>query len=229
MEIERSYTHIRDHWKLEQYINCNIEWQEILKNRVLKGGSICSNCKTRWKNNNFKSTCCHACDEHVQPYLSNPINKKHVEKYIPIQYHKYIFEHTITIYTDGSCIGNPGRGGWAFIAIFPDCEIHYSGREEDTTNNKMELTAVIQALETFPTTKEILIYTDSQYVIKCATGEYQRKKNLELWERYEKSRKGRIIKYEWVRGHMNEVSDKYKYNNLVDEMARKETRLETHK
>lgn len=126
-------------------------------------------------------------------------------------------EKTIVIFTDGSCRPNPGRGGWAYVGLIPGdpvFEIRDSGYHEHTTNNCMELTAVLKALETFETSKYLMIYSDSQYVIKCATKEWSRNKNVKMWERYDTLSTGKNIKFTWVRGHSGNL-----YNTLVDKMA----------
>lgn len=121
----------------------------------------------------------------------------------------------IIIYTDGSCMPNPGKGGWAYIALFDNCELHCNGFSENTTNNIMELTAVIEALKDFKDFKKITIYTDSRYVIECAKGKWQRKKNLELWTLYDSLSKKCNIQFIWVKGHNGD-----KYNELVDILAK---------
>ena len=120
----------------------------------------------------------------------------------------------IIIYTDGSCKPNPGKGGWAYIALEDNYEIHNSGRDNYTTNNVMELTAVINAIRDFPSYKEYHIYSDSQYVIKCAEGTYQRKKNTELWKEYDSVTHGKKVVFTWVKGHNGD-----KYNEMVDFLA----------
>lgn len=128
------------------------------------------------------------------------------------------------IYTDGSCMPNPGPGGWAFVALLDEndenpSEWHVSGGHHMTTNNRMELAAVIEALEFFPDKKDYLIYSDSQYVIKCAEGKWARKKNTDLWKKYEKISKGSSIEWRWVKGHSGD-----KYNEIVDLLAKKEVK-----
>ena len=71
----------------------------------------------------------------------------------------------INIYTDGACSGNPGIGGWGVVILDNNKEILLNGGDQHTTNNKMELTAAIKALEYFETTKELIIYTDSKYCL----------------------------------------------------------------
>src|SRR6056300_1299748 len=105
------------------------------------------------------------------------------------------------IYTDGSCLGNPGTGGWAFIILEnEDIEVIGYNGEHNTTNNRMELEAVIQAL-TYLEKNECKLYTDSQWVLNCAIGKWKRKANLDLWERYNKISKNIKIEWEWVKAH----------------------------
>ncbi len=122
----------------------------------------------------------------------------------------------ITLYTDGSCTPNPGKGGWAFIAVFDDFDIEDSGKSENTTNNIMEMTAVIEGLSTFPEEKEFTVYSDSQYVINCAQGKWQRKKNIDLWQKYDKISRNKKITFVWVKGHSGDH-----YNERVDKLAKK--------
>jgi ribonuclease HI / DNA polymerase III subunit epsilon len=136
---------------------------------------------------------------------------------------------TYEIYTDGSCLGNKGNdpGGWAFIYIEGDKEFHISGGEKFTTNNKMELTAVIEALEFCPK-NDLTIYSDSQYVIKGITEwikNWKKKgwgkiKNREYWERLDKLCQGKNITWKWVKAHNGDI-----YNEMVDKLARKEAEM----
>lgn len=125
---------------------------------------------------------------------------------------------TINIYTDGSCNPNPGVGGWAFISIGPKYEYHVSGREEESTNNRMELTAIIEAIQ-FHKEKDLTIHTDSQLIMNCAQGKWKRKTNKDLWDKYDKVSSGKVITYKKVLAHSGN-----KYNELVDELAKKETK-----
>ena len=123
------------------------------------------------------------------------------------------------IYTDGSCLKNPGgAGGWACLVLENGEMWSVVGSEPSTTNNRMELQAIIQALK-FAQGNEYVVYTDSKWALKCATGEWQRKANLDLWKDYEISLRGRKIHYVWVRGHNGD-----EYNEIVDDLARAEAK-----
>jgi ribonuclease HI len=148
----------------------------------------------------------------------------------------------IEVYTDGACSGNPGPGGWAYIIIddaaAADLPQEKSGAEKCTTNNRMELQAVIAALEIMGTAPgtvtgkvqdEITIYTDSQYVQKGITEWiiiWKRKgwknsgkepvKNQDLWQRLDALCEGQSITWAWVKGHAGN-----KYNERCDFLAQK--------
>ena len=126
----------------------------------------------------------------------------------------------ITVYTDGSCAPtNPGKGGWAFVILdYKDCEWQVSGSEKWSTNNRMELQAVISALEFAYDEDDFIIYSDSMYVINCAKGIWKRKKNTDMWEKYKKISENKKINWIWVKGHNGD-----KYNEIVDKLAKKET------
>lgn len=117
-----------------------------------------------------------------------------------------------TIYTDGSC--RDRKGGWAFVILFENYEMHWSDKVNDTTNNRMELTAVIEALKTLKN-EECVIYSDSQWVINCAEGRWKRNKNLDLWKDFEEQRRRqKKVEFVWVKGHSTN-----EYNNLCDKLA----------
>jgi len=131
------------------------------------------------------------------------------------------------IYTDGSCIGNPGKGGWAAIIINNNKKKIISGSENYTTNNRMEIIAVIKALNTIKI-KQATVITDSQYVKNgieiwihkwqengWMTAEKKPVKNKDLWTKLDKIQKTKKIKWEWVKGHSSD-----KLNNEVDKLAR---------
>ena len=133
------------------------------------------------------------------------------------------------IYTDGSCIGNPGKGGWAAIIINNGKKKIISGSENYTTNNRMEIIAVIKALHTIKL-KQATLITDSQYVKNAIeiwihkwkdngwmTAEKKPVKNKDLWTKLDKIQKTKKIKWEWVKGHSSD-----KLNNEVDRIAREQ-------
>ena len=135
-----------------------------------------------------------------------------------------------TIYTDGACSGNPGPGGWgAVIFDNENKQKNISGSEENTTNNRMELSAAIMALEEVNANSEITIYTDSTYV-KNGITEWVLKwkengwknsnkepvKNKDLWEKLVNFCEQNTINWKWVKAHASN-----KYNNLADELATK--------
>lgn len=133
-------------------------------------------------------------------------------------------ENQAVAYVDGSCCPtNPGPGGWAFIYLDGQREWHVSGGETTSTNNKMELTAAIEALEFVPKEKKLTIYSDSIYVIKGITewiGNWKKKgwakvKNREYWERLDGLCEGRSVEWRWVKAHNGDV-----YNEKVDKLAR---------
>ena len=127
---------------------------------------------------------------------------------------------SIQIHTDGSALGNPGPGGWA-------ARIHHDGKitelvggEGHTTNNRMELLAVISALkhlEAQGITGPIEVYSDSSWVIKTMTDNWKRKKNLDLWMQMDALVPGKKISWNWVKGHADNAE-----NNACDEAARGE-------
>jgi ribonuclease HI len=135
---------------------------------------------------------------------------------------------TVTLYTDGACSGNPGPGGWGAILLYNGHEKEMSGGEEHTTNNRMELTAVIRGLEALKQPCIVELYSDSKYVIDAlekgwAVGWRKRgwvksdKKpalNPDLWERLLNLCEVHQVRFHWVKGHAENP-----YNNRCDEMA----------
>jgi len=120
----------------------------------------------------------------------------------------------VTIYTDGACKGNPGPGGWGALLVAGDHEKELCGGEPMTTNNRMELTAVIRALEALKRASDVDIYTDSQYVKNgietwihawkkngWKTAARKPVKNAELWTELDALRAGHSIRWHWVKGH----------------------------
>ncbi|MDA8694522.1 ribonuclease HI [Alphaproteobacteria bacterium] len=134
----------------------------------------------------------------------------------------------IEVYTDGSCLGNPGTGGWAFQIFNEGTIINHFGYQLDTTNNQMELTAAIKALEFLQKESEIILFTDSTYVRNGITSwivnwkknnwkNSQRKdvKNKILWEKLDVLNSQKNITWKWVKAH-----DINEHNNKVDLLAR---------
>lgn len=128
----------------------------------------------------------------------------------------------IIVYTDGACKGNPGPGGYAAILIYNKYKREITGSEKNTTNNRMELKAVIAALETLKEPVEIELYSDSTYVIAAIdkwlnvwkSKSFKKIKNVDLWKQYLKVSKGHIIKAHHVDGHTG-----VEYNERCDFLA----------
>jgi len=126
------------------------------------------------------------------------------------------FKSETIVYTDGSCLKNPGGpSGWAFAIIGKDRIWTVQGSNPSSTNNRMELEAVIEALEFWGEPGSYKIYSDSQLVIKCAKGEWKRKSNLDLWDRFDMAIEGKSVSWVWVKGHNGD-----EYNEIVDKLAR---------
>jgi ribonuclease HI len=134
-------------------------------------------------------------------------------------------EKELIIYTDGASRGNPGPGGYGAILQYGGKEKELSGGYRRTTNNRMELMAVIAALEALKKENlSITIYSDSQYIVRAvqegwlknwiATNFKGGKKNKDLWMRYAELAKGHNLKFKWVRGHADN-----EFNNRCDELA----------
>ena len=136
------------------------------------------------------------------------------------------------IYTDGACLGNPGEGGWATIIINNKLKTEKKifGSELSTTNNRMELTAVIKSLSSIPNGSKVNIFTDSKYVINGIEswiinwkknnwrGSNKKEvKNKELWMLLDQATENLQIHWNWVKGHSGD-----KYNDEVDQLARTE-------
>ena len=139
----------------------------------------------------------------------------------------------IKIYTDGSCLGNPGDGGWAAIIIENEKKTHIKGSKKDTTNNQMELLAPIKALEKIPQGSKVQIFTDSKYVKSgitkwihnwkkngWKTANKQPVKNQDLWTKLDNMTIAYEIEWIWVKGHSSD-----KLNNEVDLIAREAANL----
>ena len=134
----------------------------------------------------------------------------------------------VTLYTDGSCSGNPGPGGWGAILIWKGLEKELSGGESQTTNNRMELTGAIRGLSALKEPCKVSLYTDSQYIAKAVNEgwlEGWRKRgwkkadkspalNPDLWEKLLKLLEIHDVTFVWVKGH-----DGHPYNERCDKLA----------
>ena len=119
---------------------------------------------------------------------------------------------TFDIYTDGSCLGNPGPGGWAAIVEHEGETTRLSGGERSTTNNRMEITAAIRGLEAVPPGATAVVHSDSEYLVKTMTKGWKRNVNRDLWEQLDLAVAKRNVDFRWVRGHAghprNEEADR---------------------
>jgi len=137
----------------------------------------------------------------------------------------------VEIFTDGACSGNPGIGGWGAILRYKNVEKEISGGEANTTNNRMELTAVIEALNLLKTHCNVSLYTDSKYVM-CGITEWmenwkkndwrtankkQAVKNIDLWRQLDNLTQQHEIRWIWVKGHNGHCE-----NERCDALARGE-------
>lgn len=146
-------------------------------------------------------------------------------------------DESVTVYTDGSCLGNPGPGGWGAVILYENQVLEFSGGEALTTNNRMELTAVIMVLQELKKTaffrgQDVDLHIDSQYVkngittwIKTwkkngwRTASKSPVKNKELWSLLDTLTAEFSINWIWVKGHAGN-----KYNEICDQLAQKEAR-----
>ncbi len=143
----------------------------------------------------------------------------------------------VEAYTDGACRGNPGPGGWGVLLRYKDNEKTLYGAEQETTNNRMELMAAIQALESLTRQCSVKLTTDSQYVQKgitewlpnwkkrgWKTAARKPVKNADLWRRLDQAVADHDVEWHWVRGHSghpeNEMADALA-NQAIDEMLQK--------
>tara|TARA_B110000263_G_scaffold236942_1_gene236733 strand:- start:963 stop:1361 length:399 start_codon:yes stop_codon:yes gene_type:complete len=125
----------------------------------------------------------------------------------------------IEIYTDGACLNNPGPGGWGVIILENGIKTTIGGNEKQTTNNRMEITAVIEGLKKISKKTTIKIFSDSTYVINTMTKNWKRNKNKDLWNILDNEVLDKDIVWEWVKGHagnqFNEEADNIAYNEAV--------------
>jgi ribonuclease HI len=134
----------------------------------------------------------------------------------------------VEIYTDGACSGNPGPGGWGVILRYKGVEKELSGHASHTTNNRMELTAVVQALQALREPCQVAVHTDSRYIRDGITRwihQWKRNgwktsnrepvKNKDLWEALDEASQRHIIEWRWVKGHAGHPE-----NERCDQLAR---------
>ena len=136
----------------------------------------------------------------------------------------------VNVYTDGACSGNPGIGGWGVVILIDDCEpIHLNGGSFNTTNNKMELTAAIEALKYFKKNSTINLFTDSKYVKDgieswivnwkkngWKTASKKPVKNKMLWVELDNQIARHSINWQWIKGHLGHI-----HNEQADYLARR--------
>lgn len=133
----------------------------------------------------------------------------------------------VILYTDGACSGNPGPGGWACILVYKNQEKELSGGLPETTNNRMEMTAVIEGLQALKEQCEVDLYTDSKYVLEGATkwlhgwqekgwkkADKKAVLNVDLWQNLATLLSQHNITWHWVKGHAGDL-----YNERVDALA----------
>jgi ribonuclease HI len=137
----------------------------------------------------------------------------------------------VVIYTDGACDPNPGPGGWAALLLYNDAEKVLTGAENPTTNNRMELTAALQALQALKRPCAVTLYTDSEYLKRGITEwlpnwrkrGWRRKggalANVELWQALDAAMERHQVEWRWVRGHAGQA-----LNERVDRLARQAIR-----
>jgi ribonuclease HI len=119
------------------------------------------------------------------------------------------------VYADGSCLGNPGPGGWGVVIRDPDgVETELNGRDPSTTNNRMELMGAIEGLRATECGAHVVVRSDSRYLVNSMTLHYKRNKNHDLWKLLDAEAAARHVRFEWVRGH-----DTDPINNRADELA----------
>ncbi len=135
----------------------------------------------------------------------------------------------VVIYTDGACSGNPGNGGWGAVLMYGEHKKEIFGGENDTTNNRMELKAAIEALRALKDTCEVELYTDSKYVQEGITtwvknwmingwrnADKKPVKNSDLWQELVAETGKHLVSWHWVKGH-----DGNEFNEHADELARR--------
>jgi len=133
----------------------------------------------------------------------------------------------VTLYSDGSSLGNPGPGGWGAILEYNGHKKEISGAESETTNNRMELTAVIEGLKRLKEPCRVEVVTDSSYVANAINSwlkgwiakDFKKVKNVDLWQEYLEAAKGHDIQATWIRGHNGHIENE-RCDTLATEAAK---------
>lgn len=123
-------------------------------------------------------------------------------------------EPEILAYADGSCLGNPGPGGWGVVIVGRDGTREYSGGDPQTTNNRMEITAALEALRRLPAGARVLLRSDSQYLVNTINLRWKKNANVDLWKELDAEIARRKVRFEWVRGHAGDA-----LNDRADRLA----------
>jgi ribonuclease HI len=136
-------------------------------------------------------------------------------------------KNEVIIYTDGACKGNPGIGGWGAVLKYKDKNKKIYGYQDNTTNNRMELTAAIKALDILKEKSQVVLYTDSKYVMNgitlwidgwkknhWKTSSKKIVKNIDLWKLVDSLNSFHIVEWKWVKGHSGNTG-----NEIADELA----------
>jgi len=134
---------------------------------------------------------------------------------------------SVIIYTDGACKGNPGVGGWGAILKYKDKNKKIYGYDGNTTNNRMELTAAIKALDVLKEKSKVVLYTDSKYVMNgitiwidnwkknnWKTSNKKDVKNIDLWKLVDRLNSFHVVEWKWIKGHSGDIG-----NEMADELA----------
>ena len=124
------------------------------------------------------------------------------------------------VYADGSCLGNPGGpGGWGVVIVTPSGTHRLSGGDSQTTNNRMEIMAAIEALRALDPGVPVIIRSDSQYLVRTMNDGWRRTKNQDLWQELDREVARHDVRFEWVRGHAGDA-----LNEEADALAREAAR-----
>jgi ribonuclease HI len=126
----------------------------------------------------------------------------------------------VLVYADGSCEGNPGPGGWGVVIVTPEGKRRLSGGDSQTTNNRMEIMAAIEALRAIDPGVPVILRSDSQYLVKTMNEGWRRTKNQDLWKQLDAEVARHNVRFEWVRGHAGDA-----LNEEADDLAREAARI----